>query len=101
MPSHGFVEAAAGGSIVDIEVSPGSGRCEIIGVNEWRGTLQIRICEAPIRGKANNELRDFLSQVFGLGRSDITIIKGARSHRKKVFVGLSPDEVVQRVGRQL
>ena len=99
MSSHGYVEATAGGSIVDIEVSPGSERCEIFGMNEWRGTLQIRIGEAPTRGRANNELREFLSKVFDLDIGHIAIVRGARSQRKKVFVGLSPAEIVQRVGR--
>ena len=84
---------------MDIEVSVGSRRNAIVGVNKWRGTLQVRIAEAPERGRANDELRGFLSEVLDLGSSDITIVKGSHSHRKKVFVKLSPAEVVRRVGR--
>ena len=99
MSSHGYVKATAGGSMMDIEVSAGSRRSTIAGVNEWRGTLQIRIGEVPERGKANDELLGFLAEVLNLDRRDISIVKGAHSHRKKIFVDLSPEEVVQRVGR--
>lgn len=99
MPSGRFVEATAGGCVIAIDVSPEAGSTEIVGINEWRGTLHIRVGAAPVKGKANEELRRVLSEALGLEKSKIKIIKGARSNRKKVFVELPPEDVEQRLGR--
>ena len=99
MPSHGFVRAAAGGCIIDIEVLPLSSQSEIAGANEWRGTLQIKIQSAPERGRANGELLALLSEKLGLESSSVRVVKGTRSRRKKIFVELPPEEVLKRIGR--
>ena len=99
MSSGRFVEATAGGCVIAIDVSPEAGSTQIIGLNEWRGTLHIRIGAAPVKGKANEELCRVLSEALDLERDRIRIIKGARSNRKKVFVELPPEAVEQRLDR--
>ena len=85
--------------MIAIDVSPEAGSSHIIGFNEWRGTLHIRIGAAPVKGRANEELCRVLSEALGLERGKVRIIKGARSNRKKVFVELPPEEAEQRLGR--
>ena len=85
--------------MIAIDVSPEAGSTQIIGLNEWRGTLHIRIGAAPVKGKANEELCRVLSEALDLERDRIRIIKGARSNRKKVFVELPPEAVEQRLDR--
>lgn len=84
---------------MDIDVTPSATRTEISGVNGWRGTLQVRVAAAPEHGKANEELVRFLSEVLAVDRDEVAVVKGARSHRKRVFAPLSPEEADKRLGR--
>ena len=70
----------------------------MVGINEWRGTVQIRVSSEARDGKANDDLLDFLARALSVPRRDLRIVKGSRSHRKKVFVPLALEEVVSRLG---
>lgn len=100
MPPHAYMKAIAGGCTLDVDVSPGAERTEISRVNEWRNTLQIRVAAAPEQGKANEELRRFLSEKLSLQMSDVQVVKGARSRHKTIFIGISPEEFDRRMGVQ-
>ncbi|MBN1189356.1 MAG: YggU family protein [Dehalococcoidales bacterium] len=81
---------------IAVKITPNAGRNEIVGLqNEvWR----IRIAAPPDKGKANNELIDFLSDVVKARKVDIIIIKGHTSHNKLISItGLTREEVNQRL----
>ena len=60
------------------------------------GVLGVKIAAPPVKGKANRELIAFLSQMLGVGRSRLSIIKGHTSRNKVIAIdGLSPEEVKQ------
>lgn len=87
-----------GGTLLDVEVSPGAARTELAGVNEWRGTVQVRVASVARDGRANEELLEFLADVLSVPRKGLSIVKGSRAHRKKVLVPLAVEETLSRLG---
>ena len=49
-------------------------------------TLKIDIKAAPVKGKANKELVDYLGKVFLVSKENVTIISGARERVKLVKI---------------
>ena len=79
-----------------LRVQPNAGRNEVVGFEE--GVLRVKIAAAPVKGKANKELIDFLSKLLGVSKSSITIEKGHISRKKVIAIeGLSQDEVTKRL----
>lgn len=77
---------------LDIKVRPGAARNEITGFSE--GVLGVRITARPEKGKANSALIGCLSEIFGISKSRIRIIRGETSRRKTVEIeGLDSDGV--------
>ena len=61
------------------------------------GTLKVRVCEAPVKGKANKAVLRLLAEYLSLPESALELISGASSSRKLVRVsGLSQPELQKR-----
>ncbi len=71
------------GILVDVEVSPKSKRFEIIGYNEWRKKIEIRIKSVPQKGKANKEI---INEFSDLTKSPVEIISGLKSQHKTLKI---------------
>ena len=81
---------------VALLVHPNATRNEVSGFSD--GVLRVKIAAPPTRGRANKELTAFLSQLLGVGKSSITIIRGHTSRNKLITIsGLSQEEVKQRL----
>jgi uncharacterized protein (TIGR00251 family) len=91
--SEEFVRPNGAGCSVTIEASPGAKKTEIVGINTWRGALQVKIAAEPKEGAANEELLTFLGKKLGLDRTEIRFLKGERSSRKTLFISMPPDKV--------
>jgi uncharacterized protein len=92
-----FVRPAEGGVHIRLRVSPGAKSTAIKGLY---GEVAIRLSVAapPVEGKANAEVERYLARLFRLSRSEVTVIKGASSRDKLVFVsGLGPDKIRTRL----
>lgn len=62
--------------------------------------LRVRIAP-PLKGRANRELIEFLSQLLNVSKGSITLEKGATSRRKVIGIsGLSQAEVWKRLADQ-
>lgn len=48
--------------------------------------LKIRIAAIPEKGEANRELIRFLAKSFGIGQSNIILVKGASSRQKCICI---------------
>ena len=48
--------------------------------------LKIRVASPPIEGKANEELRRFLADAFGVPRRNVTLVRGEASRQKTLQV---------------
>jgi uncharacterized protein (TIGR00251 family) len=80
-----------------LRVYPNADRNEVKGFTD--GVLQVRVAAPPVKGKANRELTAFLSQILGISRSSLTIVKGHTSHNKVIAIdGLSQAEIINRLG---
>jgi len=65
------------------------------------GVWQLRIAAPPIKGKANQELVKFLSDILEVSKSSVAIAKGRTTRRKVVAIeGLTQEEVRRRLGER-
>jgi uncharacterized protein (TIGR00251 family) len=81
---------------ISLRIYPNATRNEVVGFAE--GVLKVKVSAPPVKGKANRELIAFLSQVLGVGKGSLTIIKGHTSRNKVIAIdGLSQEEVIRRL----
>ena len=67
-----------------VKIIPRSSKNEIVG---WENNqLKIRVKEIAEKGKANDELIDFLAKILKLAKSNIIIVKGHFSRTKKIEI---------------
>lgn len=64
-----------------------------MGVNNWRGTLEVKVAAEARDGAANGELIAFLSARLGVPKNSIRILKGDRSPHKVIEVPLPEQKV--------
>jgi len=75
-----------------VRVVPRSRRDEIVGLHG--DALKLRLAAPPERGKANRALSKFLAERLGVSSSDVEILSGHTSRRKRVRVrGVSASTV--------
>lgn len=80
-----------------IRVVPRASKSEIVG--EVDGSLKVRISAPPVDGAANEEVIKVLAQVFGVAKSNVSIVSGKTSKTKRVrVVGATPEQLRQLVG---
>ena len=81
-------------------VQPNARQSRVVGLAD--GVLQVRVAAPPVKGRANLELIALLSDVLGVGRSDLTIEKGVTSRSKTIGVnGLGQDQVARLLERHV
>jgi hypothetical protein len=87
MPVSDAIRESGTGVIIDFEVTPGSKSiCVPSGYNPWRKRIEVKLTENAQKGKANMQLIQGLSDVFGLSTACISIVSGAKSSQKSVLV---------------
>jgi hypothetical protein len=73
--------------VLHVQVQARNGGDAILGIQGER--LRIRVGAAPIEGRANERLLNFLAQEFGVAKSQVTLRSGHSSKFKCVeIVGL-------------
>jgi len=81
---------------ISLHIYPNAAGNEVVGFTG--GVLRVKVSAPPVKGKANRELIAFLSQVLGVGKGTLTIIKGHTSRNKVIAIdGLSQEEVIRRL----
>lgn len=75
---------SADGIIIDVHAQPNASKNQIVG--EHGGRLKIKLQSPPIEGKANDCLIELLSDILGLAKSKIKVIKGETSREKSVLL---------------
>ncbi|MBC7344312.1 MAG: DUF167 domain-containing protein [Clostridia bacterium] len=67
-----------------VKVVPGASRTELVGV---RGdALAVRLAAVPEKGRANEELRNFIAEALGVARSAVIIESGLKSRSKTIVI---------------
>ncbi len=81
---------------ISLHVQPGAARNELAGFTD--GVYRIKVSAPPVKGKANDELIAFLSQLLGVKKSSLSIEKGHTSRSKIIAIeGLSQEEAIKRL----
>jgi uncharacterized protein (TIGR00251 family) len=77
---------------VTVRLKPRSRRNALVG--ERDGVLHVSVAAAPVEGKANAALCKLIAKRAGVGRTQVSIIRGERSREKVVRVaGVTPQEL--------
>lgn len=75
---------------IDVKVIAGA-RKRVISLEG--SVLKVKILSKPQKGKANEELIEYIADTFDLKRRDVSIIAGERDTRKVVSLPLDVDGV--------
>ncbi len=85
---------------ISLHVYPSTNRTEVIGFRD--GVLQVKVSSPPTKGKANRQLVALLSQLLGISKASVNIIKGHNIRNKVVTIdGFSLEEVMKRLSSKL
>lgn len=101
MPSFPDVDASIAlhrskeGTEIDLLVSPNSDRSEIVGVDQWRKRLSVKLRSPPEKGEANAELEALLTEILD---SEVKVIRGHTARMKTALVQIGLDETARRLG---
>jgi uncharacterized protein (TIGR00251 family) len=71
--------------ILHLYLQPGARKNEIVGPTS-EGLLKLRLTAPPVEGQANRALQSFLAETLELKRSQIELLSGEKSRRKRVRV---------------
>lgn len=74
------------GLLLNLYIQPGASKNMIAGEYGEPARLKIKIKSPPVDGAANEELINFLSQLFGLSKSQIHLVRGETSRQKDIFL---------------
>jgi uncharacterized protein len=73
-----------GALVLTLHVQPGAARTGVAGMHG--DALKLRLAAPPVEGKANDELRRFLAEAFGVPLRQVTLLRGETSRRKVVRI---------------
>ncbi len=91
-----WVNDTDGGAEIRVHVQPGARRSEVRGFHD--DALKIAVREKATDGAANRAVCSLLSALLGVAKSDVEILSGHRSRRKRVRVaGMKGHEIATRV----
>jgi uncharacterized protein (TIGR00251 family) len=88
----GFAREDGDAVVLALHVQPGARRTEVAGLHG--AALKIRLAAPPVEGKANEALRAFLADAFGVPLRRVAIVRGEASREKVVRIAspaLRPD----------
>ena len=86
------VSAGKEGCTFRVHVMPRGRRDEVVGL--YGDSLKVRLTAPPVKGKANQALREFLANRLDVSTSAVEILSGHASRQKRVRVkGISADAV--------
>ena len=79
---------------ITVRVQPNASQNSVVSFQD--GVLRVRIAAPPIKGKANQELVEFLSSLLGVSKGSLSIEKGMSAKTKTVAVrGLGQDYILR------
>jgi uncharacterized protein (TIGR00251 family) len=80
------------GFILQIRVTPGAKKNEIIRVDDNK-VVHMKIKAPPVEGKANQEVLNYLHELFSIRISQMELLRGDKSREKQICVnGISVDD---------
>jgi uncharacterized protein len=90
---------ASGDVLLWLHVQPGAARTGVAGLHG--DALKVKVAAAAERGRANAAVARLLAGELGVRPSDVEVVSGHASRRKRVRVrGIDPDRVARWFDRQ-
>ncbi len=90
------LEAHENGTVLPVQAQPKAKKNGVAGCHD--GALKVQVTQAPEKGKANDALEKVIAKSLGLKKSQVSLLSGATSTRKKfLLAGLSIAEVQSRI----
>jgi hypothetical protein len=91
--------------ILQVRAQPRAGQDAWMGLQEER--FRVRIAAPPVDGQANARLRDFLATLFGVAKSQVTLLAGQTgrdkhwriARPKRLPLGIEPPATPDAAGR--
>jgi uncharacterized protein (TIGR00251 family) len=84
-----------------VHVQPGAKKNEVVGFQE--DVLKLKLSAPPVEGRANEALVEFLAELLGVRRRQVSVVMGQKSRDKLIEVeGLESDQLstlLQQTGR--
>jgi uncharacterized protein (TIGR00251 family) len=94
------VTAHAEGSLLSVRAQPGARKTAVVG--EQAGALKVAVTAPAEDGRANQALTEALRDAFGLKRSQVELVSGAKARLKAFLIrGLSPPQLLARLAELL
>ena len=77
-----------GSLVLQIHARPGAGSTAVVGVHGEgsQACIKIALAAPPVDGKANDLLRAFLAEAFGVPRRNVTLLRGESGRKKLVRI---------------
>jgi uncharacterized protein (TIGR00251 family) len=75
---------AEGAVSIWLHVQPGAKKNEIVGL--YGEALKLRLAAAPVDGKANAALIEYIAATLDVPRSNVEVLAGAASRRKRLRI---------------
>ncbi|MGD0658417.1 MAG: DUF167 domain-containing protein [Syntrophorhabdales bacterium] len=57
--------------------------------------LKVKILSKPLKGKANEELIEYISDTLGIKRKDVAIVAGQRDTRKVISIPVDEETLIR------
>ena len=90
------LEAHQNGTVLPVQAQPKAKKNGIAGCHD--GALKVQVTQAPEKGKANDALEKVIAKSLGLKKSQVALLSGSTSTRKKfLLAGISIAEVQSRI----
>lgn len=84
------------GVILDLEISTGAKETSIQGYNPWRKRIEVRVSEKAQKGKANDALISYFSDIFNVSSRNVRILTGLANSKKTIkIIGLEISDVLK------
>lgn len=80
---------------LSVHVQPGAAKTSVSGL--FNNKLKVRLKEKPTGGAANKALIGFLSRLFEIPKSSITILAGQTGREKTIFLSGKPEKLKMRI----
>jgi uncharacterized protein (TIGR00251 family) len=88
----GYLEETPEGVVLRLQVLPRSSKNQIVGPHG--DALKVKLTSPPVDGAANKCCCDFLAKLLGVPKSNVAIVGGETSRRKRVLIrGLTKEGI--------
>ncbi len=90
------LQVRSDGVVLAVKAQPGARRNAIVGTHG--GMLKVAVTAAPEAGKANEAIRQLLSEALHISSGSIQLVSGQTNRQKKFLVhGVTRDDVLKLV----